>query len=197
MTDAPPAIRPASPDERARTIDTIVLGFAADPLCRWMWPEADQYLKAMARLVEAFGGKAFEAGTAYVTPGFEAAALWLPPGVEPDGDAMTALVFETADPERLEEIGGFFEKVDAYHPEGDIWYLPLIAADPAHIGKGLGGALMKHALAVCDEQGKTAYLESSNPRNVSLYQRHGFEPLGEIQVGSSPVMTPMIREARG
>ena len=28
-----------------------------------------------------------------------------------------------------------------------------------------------------------AYLESSNPRNIPLYERHGFEALGEIQVG--------------
>jgi hypothetical protein len=36
-------------------------------------------------------------------------------------------------------------------------------------------------------------LESSNPKNISLYLRHGFEVIGEIQVGSSPVVTPMIR----
>ncbi|MBC2778664.1 GNAT family N-acetyltransferase [Parasphingopyxis marina] len=193
---APPEIRPASPEERARAIDTIVLGFAADPLCRWIWPEGQTYLSAMAKLTEAFGGKAFDEATAYITPDFEAAALWLPPGVEPDAETMGALVAETVAPERLEEIGTFMAMQDDYHPEGEHWYLPLIAADPAHLGKGLGGALMKHALAVCDETGTTAYLESSNPRNISLYQRHGFEIMGEIQHGSSPVMTPMIREAR-
>jgi hypothetical protein len=41
-----------------------------------------------------------------------------------------------------------------------------------------------------------AYLESSNPRNIPLYQRHGFEAMGEIQVGAAPVVTPMIREPR-
>ena len=41
-----------------------------------------------------------------------------------------------------------------------------------------------------------AYLESSNPANVPLYQRHGFEVLGEIQVGSSPPVFPMYRPPR-
>jgi hypothetical protein len=41
-----------------------------------------------------------------------------------------------------------------------------------------------------------AYLESTNPRNVSLYQRHGFEALGTIQKGSSPPLIPMLRKAR-
>jgi len=60
----------------------------------------------------------------------------------------------------------------------------------------IGSRLMKHALLRIDEAGLPAYLESSNPRNIPLYERHGFEVMGEIQVGSSPVVTPMIRAAR-
>lgn len=52
---------------------------------------------------------------------------------------------------------------------------------------------MKKALLRCDEEGLPAYLESSNPRNIRLYQRHGFEVMGEIQSGNSPVVTPMFR----
>ncbi|MGH7928642.1 MAG: GNAT family N-acetyltransferase, partial [Candidatus Binatia bacterium] len=52
---------------------------------------------------------------------------------------------------------------------------------PFQQGKGLGSALMRHALARCDGEGKAAFLESSNPKNVSLYERHGFEVVGRIQ----------------
>ena len=48
-----------------------------------------------------------------------------------------------------------------------------------------------------DEDGTPAYLESSNPVNISLYQRHGFEVLGTIQVGTSPPITPMLRQPLG
>jgi hypothetical protein len=41
-----------------------------------------------------------------------------------------------------------------------------------------------------------AYLESSNPANVPLYERHGFRALGTIQAGSSPTIFPMLRAAR-
>jgi GNAT superfamily N-acetyltransferase len=68
--------------------------------------------------------------------------------------------------------------------------------DPAHQGKGLGGVLMRHATDICDRDGVLAYLESSNLRNVPLYERHGFEILGTIQAGSSPVITPMLRKPR-
>jgi len=43
---------------------------------------------------------------------------------------------------------------------------------------------------------KLAYLESTNPANLSLYQRHGFEFIGNIQAGTSPPLFPMIREPR-
>jgi sRNA-binding regulator protein Hfq len=40
------------------------------------------------------------------------------------------------------------------------------------------------------------YLESSNQKNISLYLRHGFEVMGEIQMGDSPIVTPMVRQKR-
>jgi ribosomal protein S18 acetylase RimI-like enzyme len=52
---------------------------------------------------------------------------------------------------------------------------------------------MAYALAWCDRDHVPAYLESSNPRNISFYERHGFESLGAIQVGSSPTVVPMLR----
>ena len=58
----------------------------------------------------------------------------------------------------------------------------------------MGAALMKHVTSMLDESGRLGYLESSNPMNISLYQRHGFEIMGEIRVGDSPVVTPMLRQ---
>ena len=83
-----------------------------------------------------------------------------------------------------------------YHTSEPHWYLPLIGVDPARQGKGYGAALMRHALAACDRDGMPAYLESTNPRNVPLYERHGFALLGTIQAGSSPPIFPMLRTAR-
>ena len=83
---------------------------------------------------------------------------------------------------------------DSYHPKEPHWYLPLIGVEAIHQGHGYGSALMEHALVPCDQDQTLAYLESSNPRNISLYQRHGFEILGTIQVGTSPPLFPMVRK---
>jgi hypothetical protein len=60
----------------------------------------------------------------------------------------------------------------------------------------MGGVLMTAALARCDRDRVPAYLESTNPRNLTLYLRHGFEALATIQVGTSPPLVPMLRRPR-
>ena len=65
--------------------------------------------------------------------------------------------------------------------------------DPASRGRGYGSALLRHALQRCDRENAPAYLESSNPRNIPLYERYGFKALGSIQSGSSPTLVPMLR----
>jgi GNAT superfamily N-acetyltransferase len=192
MSEAPKVIS-ADADIRSSAISTIVLGFAADPMTRWVWPDSSEYLRIMPRFVNAFGGRAFEHGTAYVTQGARAAALWLPPDVEPDGAEMGSIMEEPLRPEIAEDIAAVVKGMDEHHPREPHWYLPLVAADPNWIGQGLGTLLMQHALRRCDEEGVAAYLESSNPRNISFYQRLGFKIIGKIQSGSSPVMTPMLR----
>jgi ribosomal protein S18 acetylase RimI-like enzyme len=191
-----PAVRTLTPDDESAAIATIALAFAADPMTRWTWPNPDQYLAAMPRMARAFGGRAFAHGSALATDSFTGVALWLPPGVEPDGEGLGAVMQSTVAPAQLEDGAGLFEQMAAYHPHEPHWYLPLIGVDPAHFGEGHGDVLMAHALARCDRERVPAYLESSNPRNISFYRRHGFEPLGTIQVGSSPRLVPMLRKPR-
>ncbi|MEL6369472.1 MAG: GNAT family N-acetyltransferase [Pseudomonadota bacterium] len=201
-----PEVKIANSSDRDAVLRTITLGFAADPIARWLWPDPATYLETMPRFAAAFGGKGFDHETVYATgaagkgatsaSGVDAAAMWLPPDVNPDEEELMGVLGASIAESRMGEIGSLFEQMDSFHPETACWYLPLIAADPISIGQGLGGTLMKHALQRCDEDGLIAYLESSNLRNISLYERHGFQTIGEIQAGDSPVMTPMVREPR-
>jgi GNAT superfamily N-acetyltransferase len=189
-------IRELTPADEPLATGIIVLAFAADPAARWTWPDPRTYLAAMSRMVPSFGGKAFTSGSAYCAGDGAGAALWLPPGIEPDRDAMGEIMQSTLSPAQLEGVMALFEQMAGYHPHEPHWYLPLIGVDPAQQGKGHGDALMAHALARCDRDHAPAYLESSNPRNIPLYRRHGFEPLGEIRAGSSPPLVPMVRKPR-
>jgi ribosomal protein S18 acetylase RimI-like enzyme len=187
-------IRNATRSDESSVIAALVLAFSTDPSARWTWPDPYQYLKHFPELVKAFGGKAFDNKSAYYAEGYGGAALWLPPGIRPDDDAMTILFKRTLSEERQKDVEKVFEKMESFHPKEPHWYLPLIGVDPFLQGNGIGSALMKHALISCDSDNKFAYLESTNIRNVPLYERHGFEFLGKIQVGTSPELYPMLRK---
>lgn len=187
------AIATATAAGQVQAIATLTLAFAADPACRWAWPDPRQYLAGFPDFVRAFAGRAFERGTAYCIDAFAGAALWLPPGTEPDEEAVVALMERTVAEGQRAEMFAVLEQMGSYHPPEPHWYLPLIGVDPAHQGRGYGSDLMRHALEACDRDGTPAYLESTNPKNLSLYRRHGFEVLGTIRVGASPPIFPVLR----
>ncbi|MEQ8858895.1 MAG: N-acetyltransferase [Pseudomonadales bacterium] len=191
-----PVVSAATESQRQAAISVITLAFASDPLARWALPDAAAFVAAMPTFVDAFGGPGLAHGATYLVDGGAGAALWLPPDVHPDDERMAAAMASHMDERVLEDMQGVFEQMSHYHPPQPHWYLPLIGVDPACQGRGLGAALMRHAVERCDADGVAAYLESSNPRNISLYERHGFEALGTIQVGGSPEVVPMLREPR-
>jgi GNAT superfamily N-acetyltransferase len=173
--------------------DTLTAAFATDPAVRWMYPEPQQYYRHFPAFAQAFGGGAVQRGTAFCTDDCAGAALWLPPGVGPDEESLVALLQSSVRAADRDAVFAVFDEMARYHPSEPHWYLPLIGVAPSRQGRGYGSALMEHALRRCDQEGLPAYLESSNPRNVPLYQRHGFEIMGTIQLDSSPPIIPMLR----
>ena len=191
-----PMIRTATAGDEAAAIDALVLAFSADPAARWTWPDPQQYLRHFPRFAKLFGGKAFVHGSAHTVADCAGTALWLPPDVHADEDPLVALVQSTAPKAIQEDVFAVLEAMGRHHPTEPHWYLPLVGVDPSQQGRGYGSALMQHALLVCDRDRKLAYLESSNPSNIPLYERHGFDILGKIQVGTSPTIFPMLRKPR-
>jgi GNAT superfamily N-acetyltransferase len=183
-------------NERHRAIATLTLAFASDPITRWAWPDSYTFATVWPQVIEAFGGRAFEIGTAHAVEDFTAVALWLPPGVSPDEATMSALVYESTTDSAQPDLDGFFGQMGRFHPSFPHWYLPLAGVDPPAQGRGLGSTLLRHALGSCDRDGLPAYLEATSPRSRDLYARHGFESIGVIQHGASPPMWPMLRKPR-
>jgi ribosomal protein S18 acetylase RimI-like enzyme len=192
-----PRVFSAVGTDREAAVAVVTLGFSTDPIARWVYPEPADYLALFPSFIRAFAGAAFEANTALLTNDYLGAALWLPPGSHADEDAINSLVAETVRPSIQADLATLFEEMAAHHPDRPHWYLPMIAADTFRQGRGTGTALMEYAVERCDDDNLPAYLESSNPRNMSLYARFGFKVIGQIQAGSAPAMFPMLREPRG
>lgn len=190
------AFAPVRDPERQRALDVLVTAFTADPVIRWLYPEAHRYLMHFPSLLVAFGGKAFSANTVWRLGEFSAVALWFPPHVEPDGDAVVAVMTQTVAPEQHEDILAVLGQMDEAHPRFPHWYLPWFGVDGGRQGKGLGGVLMTQCLAIVDQDHLPAFLESPNPRNLSFYERRGFEVTAVSQAGECPPVYSMLRAAR-
>jgi ribosomal protein S18 acetylase RimI-like enzyme len=189
-------IRVAAASETDAVLDTLMLAFAGDPCLRYLLDTPDKLLRGFRPFATGMGGAAVELGTAWLAEDGAAAALWLSPGVESDREAMLAVAGEMARETKLPTLGEVGDTMAAYHPEGPHWYLAMIGVDPAHQGRGWGSAVLKASLERVDDEGAVAYLESSNPKNVPLYERFGFEVMGFVQPGDFPGLYPMIRQPR-
>ena len=182
--------------QRSEAISTLVSAFLVDPVERWLYPRATDYLAHFGRFVEAFGGRSFELRTAWAVEDCAAVALWLPPGADPDGDAITDVISETVGPAKLADTFDVLEQMASAHPTEPHWYLALMGVDPTRQGEGLGSRLLASGLRRVDAGHLPAYLETPNPKAVPLYERHGFVLAGKAQAGTCPPIVSMVRSAR-
>lgn len=186
-------IHTATASQTDRVLSTTVLAFCTDPFVRWAASDPHQYLTHYPRVFNAFITKAIEQNTTYVADGFSGIAVWLPPTVGVDEEEIGTAIASLGSSPLQDYLFELFEQFSKFHPTEPHWYLPLMGVEPSHQRKGVGSALLKHALSVCDRDHKIAYLEASSRENLGLYERHGFETLGAIKVGNSPSVFPMIR----
>jgi ribosomal protein S18 acetylase RimI-like enzyme len=87
-------------------------------------------------------------------------------------------------------------QIERLHPrQPPHWYLGYLGARHDHQGQGLGSQLLREVLTHADAEATPAYLESSNERNLSLYERHGFRVVGELRaLDRGPTIWRMWRE---
>lgn len=190
-----PVLVSSPPVDQDRALATLTAAFCADPVIRWLFPDSRTYLRAFPELAQLMGGDAFAAGTAEVAASYAGVALWVAPDAHSDDEVLGALFEESIDDARIEDVLELLIQVTTHHPEEPIWYLPFVGVDPVRQGAGIGAGLVRAGLAHADLDGLPAYLEASTPRNRALYERLGFEVVGEIRAADSPPLWPMLRPA--
>lgn len=175
-------------------VGVLTLAFADDPACRRLYPDPAQYLKFFPEFVQLYGGRAFDHSGAHFMTGHTGASLWIPPNVFPDDAALGQLIERSVGDSAKPELFEVYAAMKHHHPKEPHWFLPLIGIDPCRQGQGLGAALMAHGLAICDRDGRPAYLDSTHPRNIPFYERFGFKLVGTIEIGGHPPVYPMLRQ---
>jgi GNAT superfamily N-acetyltransferase len=186
----------AGPDaDIERLVAPLVTAFSADPFVRWLLPESDKFLKHFPAGARAHAATALANGGACHTRDFKATALWFAAGVEMPAGASEAMVKGIPE-SRRESAFAVFARMGECHAKEPCWHLRLLGVDPPLQGRGYGSALLEVTLRDLDELHVAAFLESTSPGSRALYERWGFEVTDEIQVGDSPPLWPMLRQAR-
>lgn len=126
-------------------------------------------------------------------------AVWLP---HPDRGSTWRAMRQAPRFAAVLGVGGLVRGVrlgrgfTAHRPAAPHWYLSDIAVAASGRGAGVGSALLRHRLDVLDRDGALAYLEATTPSSRRLYERHGFDVVGEIAGFGDPPPVAMTRQPR-
>lgn len=172
----------ATPDARRRTVETVVSAFAADPAFRYFFRDGG----AFAAQATMFAGHLFDrrvrSGTVWVIDGGASVAMWDGPGpADPHSEPSPAMALQLPS-ETLARLEAYDAAVHMALPSTPHWYLGVLATHPRSAGRRWGRAVMAPGVASATSAGLPAYLETTNPDNVALYRRAGWEVTASITV---------------
>ena len=189
---------PISEGQVALVVDTLTQAFQVDPVWVWALPDERSRAHLFSELWTVFVRIGVRNGWVWSAPAGAAVSLWDPPGVIDLDPGSEEQLFELTTSKFADggaRIQSVLECFSSHRPSGtEHFYLNMIGVRDSHRGRGIGMALLKHNLTLIDETGGSAYLESSNPRNLRLYQTLGFEVLESFALpAGGPTVTTMWR----
>jgi GNAT superfamily N-acetyltransferase len=188
--------RPATRVDADAVASCLGAAFAQDPVWTWaVGAKASRVVRAITAV-----GATQEPEHFTMTDGGTAVAWWHPPGQWKMSPRDILRLLPKVLP--ISPVGGvqllrLSAAIDKVHPSEPHFYLGYLGARPEAQGQGHGAVALSLGLQQADDAGVPCYLESSNPRNLSFYRRHGFvdRPLMPLPKGC-PTITPMWREPR-
>jgi ribosomal protein S18 acetylase RimI-like enzyme len=192
-----PEVAVPTEDDLPALLETMRSGFDADPLYRWLYPDPRQRTVALGETFELMLDRGISRGHVRCTDDHRAVAIWAEPGVALlfDGDMGSWLQrLRHQAPAVVDDAVAAMAACGGHVPQATHWTLHSLVVHAERQGRGLGSALLRATLTVVDATGGLAYLESSNARNLAVYERVGFRVAAEVPIAGGPTMRPMLRE---
>jgi GNAT superfamily N-acetyltransferase len=135
-------------------------------------------------------------GNVWTTDDLAGAAISAGPGMwrmPPSALFLHGPAFSRAFGLRVPRAATLLARVESRHVRGPHHYFAAVGVAAQRQGQGLGRTLMAPTLELCDKAALPAYLEASSERNAALYERLGFDVVGELQYGGSQPLRLMLR----
>ncbi len=198
-------MRPLTRADHPAGIEALALAFDNDPMFRALLP--DDPVRRMDWLRLIMGAMLALIGPdehVFTTDGEVRGVIGLsPPGRFPPPQ-LRLLSFVLAFwkrpkfpmPTRHLQKNGFalLDLMEKLHYPHRHLYILVLGVHPSQKGQGYGRQLLAPSLELADQAGVPAYLETTNPENLGLYRRFGFEVVEEVHPWEgSPPMWTMLR----
>jgi len=182
----------------------LAAAFVEDPLFNWfMRDDAKRNLARLRFFKVLLREAAFPDGVIERPEPGGAAAVWIPSetlGPQPLQREVRALpmLLHAAGLGRFSRLIKLRDAMDKHHPmQRPHDYLWFLGVNPSLQGAGVGSRLLASKTARLDAAGRHGFLETATPRNVPLYQRHGFEIMAEYKpADDAPLVWAMWRDPR-
>jgi ribosomal protein S18 acetylase RimI-like enzyme len=192
-------VRPARGEEVPQLAAMLARAFHDDPVTSWFLHSEARRPKYATRFFAWQLHRLLGQEQVHVAGDGSGAALWALPGRWRESTWQALRLFVALIPAlgmRLPVAGRGVERVESRHPVDPHLYLAVLGIDPPSQGRGIGSALLRPGLELCDREGLPAYLESSKERNVAFYSRFGFRVTDEVRMpGDGPTVWLMWRDA--
>jgi len=196
------AILPLQRSSIDRAVMTIGRAFSPDPMFEWVFPDTAARSAALPRLMRVLVEYGLRYGRVTTSHDVKAACVWIPPGpgitiprMMRCGMLGLPLRIGWGPFARFMAANETMDKIHKARVPEPHWYLFGIGVDPELQGQGVGSAIIREGLAIADRESKPCYLETSEPRNLGLYKRFGFDVLEEVTLGKGgPPAWAMRRE---
>ncbi len=197
------AVRAATADDVAAAADALADAFAGYPWTDWITPEEGrrERLRGLHEVMTAHVGVPF--GLVHVATCPAGDVVGVATVLRPDRPVPHRVWEEIAPTEaglvgdRADEARAADELAAALRPDHDVVTVATVGVRPEHRRRGLATRLLAPALALADELGVPAHLETSTEGNVALYRGLGFAVTGSVQVPGGPTVWSMERPVTG
>lgn len=178
----------ATPAERERVIESLVAAFPSDPVLRFLFPDENTYPAHAAAFFGHLFDKRVHRQSIWTIGGGASAAIWEPPA---GGEPVAGPDLPAGALARMRE---YDEAVHSALPDEPFWYLGVLGTHPASAGRRWGRAVMAAGLRRAAADGLPSILETSNPGNVEIYRRAGWEVVREV---AAPLPIWVMRRSPG
>jgi ribosomal protein S18 acetylase RimI-like enzyme len=194
------AVRPARDEDVGPLAAALARAFHDDPVTRWVYANERRRPHWSTRFFRWQLERLLPQDASWTTDARDGAALWALPDQWRESAKETMKLLRGTLPgvlPRLPRVLQGLGQVEARHPRRQHMYLAVLGVDPASQGEGVGSALIRPGLELCDREGLPAYLETGKERNLAFYGRHGFTVRDELTLPKGPPVWFLWREPAG